>query len=182
MLLALTPHPDTPCDAVTRIEVEVFRPRLLGLALRFVVIGDVDRLRLPAFPAEMVPSRADELWRTTCFEAFLRAGAGYYELNLASSGQWAAYGFDGYRSGMAPAAGAELYTFEVSARGPSFELSVELDLDGLPGLPADQPWRLGLSAVIEEANGAKSYWALAHGPDKPDFHHPDSFACVLEPS
>jgi hypothetical protein len=180
MLLALTPHPDTPCDAVTRIEVEVFRPRPLGLALSYVVTGDVDRLRLPAFPAGMVPSRADDLWRTTCFEAFVRAGAGYYEFNLASSGQWAAYGFDGYRSGMASAAGAEIYTLEVSTRDRSFELSVELDLDGLPGLPANASWRLGLSAVIEETSGARSYWALAHAPGKPDFHHPDAFAFDLE--
>jgi hypothetical protein len=37
-------------------------------------------------------------------------------------------------------------------------------------------WRLGLSAIIEEASGQRSYWALAHPPGKPDFHHPDSFA------
>jgi hypothetical protein len=37
-------------------------------------------------------------------------------------------------------------------------------------------WRLGLSAIIEEASGRRSYWALAHPPGKPDFHHPDSFA------
>lgn len=57
-------------------------------------------------------------------------------------------------------------------------LSATLDLDRL-GLPADAPWRLGLSAVIEETSGAKSYWALAHAPGKPDFHHPDAFALDL---
>ena len=35
------------------------------------------------------------------------------------------------------------------------------------------------TAVIEEADGTKSYWALAHPSDKPDFHHPDSFALDL---
>jgi hypothetical protein len=35
---------------------------------------------------------------------------------------------------------------------------------------------LGLSAVLEEQDGTKSYWALAHPPGgKPDFHHPDCF-------
>ena len=38
---------------------------------------------------------------------------------------------------------------------------------------------LGLSAVIEEHGGAKSYWALAHPPGAPDFHHPDCFAAQL---
>jgi len=40
-------------------------------------------------------------------------------------------------------------------------------------------WRLGLSAVLEEASGRTSYWALAHSTAKPDFHHADCFACEL---
>jgi hypothetical protein len=47
-------------------------------------------------------------------------------------------------------------------------------------VPADKTWQLGLSAVLEEADGTKSYWALAHPPgDKPDFHHADCFAAQL---
>ena len=42
--------------------------------------------------------------------------------------------------------------------------------------------RIGLSAVIEEANGRISYWALAHPPGKPDFHHADCFALEFSPS
>ena len=41
--------------------------------------------------------------------------------------------------------------------------------------------RIGLSAIIEETDGAKSYWALAHPPGKPDFHHPTCFAATLAP-
>ncbi len=40
----------------------------------------------------------------------------------------------------------------------------------------------GISAVIEETDGTKSYWALAHPPGKPDFHHADCFALELEPA
>jgi hypothetical protein len=36
--------------------------------------------------------------------------------------------------------------------------------------------RVGLSAVIEEIGGRRSYWALAHPPGKADFHHSDCFA------
>ena len=43
----------------------------------------------------------------------------------------------------------------------------------------DQRWQLGLSAVLEEVDGTKSYWALTHPGDKPDFHHPDCFAAKL---
>jgi hypothetical protein len=45
---------------------------------------------------------------------------------------------------------------------------------------AEHKWQLGLSAVLEETDGTRSFWALAH-PDerKPDFHHPDCFAAQL---
>jgi hypothetical protein len=34
--------------------------------------------------------------------------------------------------------------------------------------------------VLEESEGTKSYWALAHPPgDKPDFHAADCFAASL---
>jgi hypothetical protein len=35
--------------------------------------------------------------------------------------------------------------------------------------------RVGLAAVVEETSGHRSYWALAHPPGKPDFHHADCF-------
>jgi hypothetical protein len=42
------------------------------------------------------------------------------------------------------------------------------------------PWSLGVSAVLEEKDGTKSYWALAHpAGDKPDFHAAASFAAKL---
>lgn len=41
--------------------------------------------------------------------------------------------------------------------------------------------QIGLSAVIEEMDGTKSYWALAHPAGKPDFHHPDCFTLELPP-
>lgn len=177
--MALTPHPDTPCDAVDRIEVNLARSEPAGLALRFVVTGDIASLRLPA-PVERV--RADELWRTTCFEAFLRKGGeGYYEFNLSPSNRWAAYGFDGYREGMTSPEGVRLSHLTQRTDGRLYEMVATLDLAGLADLPAGD-WRLGLSAVIEETSGRKSYWALAHAPGKPDFHHPEAFAYDLEPA
>ena len=62
-----------------------------------------------------------------------------------------------------------------------YELSGEFDLDGLSNLAFDEPYSLGLSAVIEQTDGRKSYWARAHAPGKPDFHHPDAVAACLPP-
>ena len=171
-------HPESRCDAVTKIEVEVVRPGAGRLRLRYRATGEAGGLRLP--PAA-VPARADGLWRQTCFEAFLRAmpGGAYYEVNLAPSRLWAAYRFDGYRAGMRPAAGIAEPRIEVRSDDGALELSAALTFDRLPDLPGEGAWQIGLSAVIEEADGRTSYWALAHPPGKPDFHHSDCFVLDL---
>ena len=44
---------------------------------------------------------------------------------------------------------------------------------------AGREWELGLSAVLEEKDGTKSYWALAHSSEQPDFHDPGCFVARL---
>lgn len=175
MRQALRLHPDSPCLAVTHVDVDVARPRPGGLVLSYVVTGKISDLRVPPVVAA---ARADELWRRTCFEAFVRAspGEGYYEFNFAPSTQWAAYRFSGYRSGMRVATEISAPRVDVRSTRESYTLQASLGLDGLPSLPRDAGWRLGLSAMIEETSGRTSYWALAHPPGKPDFHHSDGFA------
>ncbi len=177
MRRALRAHPATDRGPVVRIEADIRRRRPRTLVLAYELAGDPEKLRIPA-PAPA--TRADGLWRRTCFEAFLMLeGGGYLELNLSPSGRWAAYRFDGYRAGMAPLepfAGPRI-TFARTADGMT--LSAALELPDLPGLAADRPWRISLAAVIEDADGSIGYWALAHPPGKPDFHHADGFACEV---
>lgn len=178
MRLALKLHPDCTCASVRRLEVEVARPRRGSLTLHFLLTGAIGDLRIPPAAA---PAFEDELWKHTCFEAFLRAPASapYYEFNFAPSLRWAAYGFSGYRSGMRPIRQLSRLQLEARSGDDWLELRASLELDLLPDLPADAPWRLGVSAVIEEKSGSKSYWALAHPPGSPDFHHQDCFAHQL---
>jgi hypothetical protein len=166
-------HPDSLCAATTRIEADVARPRPGNLILSYVVSGRIGDLRMPPV-AEA--ARADELWRHTCFEAFVRgsAGPGYYEFNFSPSKQWAAYQFSSYRSGMRVATEIGAPRIEVRSSAETYTLQAALEFDGL-----SSPLHLGLSAVLEETNGRKSYWALAHPPGKADFHHADCFALEL---
>jgi hypothetical protein len=179
MRLELRPFSDTAAGPVLSIQVEIGRPAPAILSLRYSLAGAIARLAIPP-PAQ--PERTDELWRHTCFEAFLQAqnpsgsGEPYVELNLAPSTQWAAYSFTGYREGMAPAPIATP-RIDLVQTDATLDLAVQLNLAGLSLPPG--PCRLALSAVIEDAAGAKSYWALAHAPGRPDFHHRSSFACQL---
>ena len=174
MRRALIPHPQCPTNAVSGIEVEILHPDHGVLALKYVVTGAIEVLKVPAWTSA---ARANGLWRHTCFEAFLAgAGRAYRELNFAPSGQWAAYAFAGYREDMRDAALAcpRIETLEAPNR---YELRARLVIDDW----LEQDTRLGLSAVIEEKDGRKSYWALAHPPGPSDFHHPDCFTLELPP-
>jgi hypothetical protein len=180
MRQVLRRHPESLCVAAARIEVDVARPSAGSLVLTYVVHGNISALRLPPAAA---PARTDELWQHTCFEAFVgtAADAAYYELNFAPSTRWAAYRFDGHRSGMRAATEIGAPTIAAQSDPDRYTLQASLKIDELPGLPRDAGWRLGLAAITEDAHGGKSYWALAHPPGKPDFHHFDCFALELSP-
>ena len=172
---ALTPFPPAEPGPVRALEVHVLEATASTLALRYRLDGALDQLRIP-------PSRAsrhtDELWRHTCFEAFLRSrdSAAYYELNVSPSTEWALYSFTGYRQGMAPVNGAAPPDVRMQRTAHRLQMDVRLDLRSLSRVSS-----LALAAVVEDQNARLSYWALRHPPGKPDFHHPDSFALELRP-
>ncbi|HEY0411551.1 MAG TPA: DOMON-like domain-containing protein [Allosphingosinicella sp.] len=165
----LEPHPSTGPGPVAAIRAEVGRVGP-SLSVTYALAGDVGALWLPERQA---PERTAGLWQHTCFELFLKRAAeeGYLEFNFSPSGQWAAYQFDGYRSGkrdfVTPAPAIRAFI------GPeALQLSVSLSLP--PGV-----WDIGLSAVIEDKQGRISYWALAHPPGDPDFHDGACFTLEL---
>lgn len=169
----LLPHPDTPPLAVRSIEARLASVDRNWLRLRWRIDG-AERVVFAPFQGK---GRADGLWRTTCFEFFLRrpGEAGYLELNLSPSERWAAYDFTGYRSGMVehPMSREPTCTPRVGQSMAIFDAAVPVA--DLPPVP----WRYGLSAVIEEEEGRLSYWAIAHPGGKPDFHSPVCFAGEL---
>ena len=67
---------------------------------------------------------------------------------------------------------------EIRVESTEASLSLDVRLEW-PAFADGQVWRLGLAAVIEETDGNRSYWALAHPPGDPDFHHSDCFALAL---
>lgn len=170
-------HRSRLCPSVHRIEARARRPGDGTLELRFVLEGDLARLSLPT------PSHGrwtHGLWEHTCFEAFLRPDEGtrYLEFNFCPSGQWAAFDFIGYRDGQEFGQGLQpvLTRRQTESR---LELGVTLSAELLASLGVYTSLRIALCAVVEDAGGALSYWALRHPAEAPDFHHPDSFALTL---
>jgi hypothetical protein len=171
----LIPHPDHPPSTITGVEARITGLDANWLRLRWRIEG-AGRLVVPPFAGK---GRADGLWKTTCFEAFVKpdGGEAYAELNLSPSERWAAYDFASYREGMAerPFPREPECTMRLGSSFAIFDAAIPAG--ALPSLPC----ALGLSAVIEEEGGTISYWALAHPAGKPDFHDPACFAARLEP-
>jgi hypothetical protein len=174
-------HPDFSCPAITHIEVNISRPRADLLILSYALMGKINDIRMPPVAK---PKRSHDLWLHTCFEAFVRpaSGSGYYEFNFAPSTKWAAYRFDSYRTGRRAVDEISKVQIAAQSAGGRYTLQASLELGRLSGFSPDVVWHLGLSAVIEDAGGAKSYWALRHPSGKPDFHSADCFAHELSPA
>ncbi len=148
--------------------------------LEYVVHGRIDELRLPvAGPSR----RVDRLWQHTCFEVFIGepAGSRYYEFNFSPSHQWAVYGFSAYRAGVSIADHVRAPDIAARRTNERFELEAMICVNELPFAGTNPPLRLALSAVLEHADATVSYWALAHPPGQPDFHHASGFMLSLEP-
>lgn len=164
----LTAHSAHPAKSVSAVAARILSLDANWLTLRWKVEG-AQELVLPPFAGR---ARTDGLWQTTCFELFVKDGEGYAEFNLSPSERWAAYDFAGYRAGMAERA-MERAPVCTPRRGQSVLIfDAAIPASALPPLP----WAYGLTAVIEEEGGHKSYWAIAHPPERPDFHDPACFA------
>lgn len=166
-------HAAYPSRAIDELWVEVSRPDRERLDLRYIAAGRVADVLLPE---QRSPERTDELWRTTCFELFLRpvGSQAYWEFNFSPSTRWAAYAFDGRRTGMRDLALGSAPTISLTTEAKRLVMDVSLVLPQLPDIG-----EIGLSAIIEDDAGRRSFWALAHPAGEPDFHDPACFAADL---
>lgn len=168
------------CEFVKSLQVMVESKADGGLQLRYELIGDLSKMRIPLWQE---PSEVEGLWNHTCFEAFVavEGEAGYQEYNFSPSGQWAAFAFAGYRKCIGWSTGEVPEIVTVRDKDGYLKLVANIAASELPNNSHGRPLQLGLTAVIESRGGDLSYWALVHPSDRPDFHHRGGFACILSP-
>ncbi len=152
------------------------------LHLDFMLKSDLREIILPE-PIEN-PGRADNLWEHTCFEGFisLENSPEYLEVNLSSSGQWNIYEFKNYRTSRVEAENVTCKTTILKAK-TNFNIQTEIVLSNVNWIKSSKKnidLQLGLTAVIELKDKVKSYCALTHKSDKPDFHKKESFILKLK--
>jgi hypothetical protein len=167
-------HPAAPGRTDFRLSVSLAASEH-GLDLVYRFLGDLSALLIPP---PVSPASADELWQHTCCEAFLakESGTAYREYNFSPSGQWACYRFSDYRQRDDSFVPEAAPSTEFQPLDDGFQLHANIPA---PLLPPGPLLRLGLSAVIEAADGSKDYWALAHAAERPDFHLRQTFTLSL---
>lgn len=165
----LVRHPDTPPGAIRAVEAELNRVAG-GAVATFRAIGDISRLVIPP-PA--APERTAGLWQATCFELFVSGdGSPYREFNFSPSGAWAAFAFDDHRHDMRDAEARVAIQMLRNDKVLSLIAEIETQFSG--------PARIGLTAVILEADGLTRYWATAFAPGEPDFHAAEVRSLILD--
>jgi hypothetical protein len=172
-------HPSTRTESVRAIQVLVRRSASAELQVTFRLDGDISRIIIPP---PVAPRIGAELWRHTCFEAFINAEGqpAYHEFNFAPSGEWCIYALSGYRKGVPVADETMRPHIALRSNGNRLELDALVRLDTLSSVHSRASLRVGLSAVIEASDGL-SYWALRHPANKPDFHDAAGFTLLVEP-
>jgi len=179
---SLRPHPAGGAGTLSGVSASCALAAGGRVALEFVLRGHWQAVE-PSMQWPPGVTRAGRrraaLWHHTCLELFLGridAAPGYLELNFALTGEWAAYEFDGYRSGQRELVAAAP-AVQVIALPEALQVRAGLTVPSLQGACAAAPaWRLNLAAVIEARAGQFTYWCLQHGQPQPDFHDPAGFA------
>lgn len=144
-----------------------------SIEIEFFIKDQDLRILKPEASEKATILRADELWKTTCFELFMSpvGQTEYYEINISPTGAWNAYYFEGYRSPQAPTATNKVELQELQWTGESLKASLRFQSEGLANLA----WDCSLTAVIETTGHQKFYLAASHAGEKPDFHLRKSF-------
>ena len=172
-------HSKTPCLGVNSLTSAASYDSGGCFNLSYLLIGNLQTIIIPPIKET---SSIDGLWEHTCFEAFIcvQGEKIYNEYNFSPSTQWAAYAFSDYRKHKEWAMNQAPVIY-VEKSDNQLKLDVILGANDLPENPNKKALQLGLTAVVESADGSKSYWALKHPADVPDFHNKKGFIREIWP-
>lgn len=171
----LRPFQATDFTKNFQIQASLLRKSPFEIHLEFYLKGPLASLQLPP-PEE--PARQDNLWQSTCFEAFFeKKQGGYIEINCSPNGHWNAYEFTAYREKGPPleSLSVRLTRMEKEAEEARFFIQILCEEE----LPLE---RAGLTVVLENTLHEKSYWALHHPASQADFHHADGWTLSATPA
>ncbi|WP_394752779.1 DOMON-like domain-containing protein [Crenothrix sp.] len=175
----LTCHPAVDCPPEGQVSATIKVLPAHSLVLSYCLQSNLHHLSIPE---KQRPASVDGLWKHTCFEVFIaiEGDSRYQEFNFSPSGQWASYLFNDYRE-RRDWHSDHVYALNVEQTETDLQLNVIIPFSELPLIDNSKTLQIGLTAVLEAKDGSRSYWALHHPADEPDFHHRAGFVYTIEP-
>lgn len=151
-------------------------------------IYDPSNIILNPLSEELKPSRRNELWKHTCFEAFLKLPqtTHYFEINQNQSKDWNVYEFSEYRTGMQESKHLMLMQLSTQKSEPQHKTKIISEYQWSQNFLSQNNFetlQVGLCAVIESVHQTIDYYGITHSnKDQPDFHHFNSYKYTLSKS
>lgn len=177
-MLHLKAFAETEFTKLFKVESQVYVSADDEVILEYFLIGPTRHLHFPPLHDGEDTTRRDELWKTTCLEAFFSfdqdSDSPYLEVNCSPNGDWNAYHFTGYRQGMKPDGTASVKLIHRSSESDQAIFRVKIQSPAMKHFK-----QLGVTAVIEFSDGSKGYFALAHPGPQADFHNKTGFTHSL---
>lgn len=182
----LIPFDTTPLPL--EITVESIFDSSQNLTVTYHLKGRIDQIHLldSSEESSQIPAvRTHELWKSTCFEWFLKSPTfkKYWEFNASPNGAWNFYSLDDYRTHLQESTEAQLekrIRFQKISQEEAkvfVEISLQKLMNHSPELLKSNLF--AITAVIHWKSNLTSYFSLKHPQDKPDFHHQDGFILNL---
>lgn len=140
-----------------------------GLSGNFSKIMQIDNAKSAELTNLSQSLRKDELWKSTCFEFFIKpvGGESYFEFNINPKLEWNFYSFVSERTGMKQVDQIkDAFMVSQTIQGEIFVTSVFLSLEKFK---IQVPFYIHAASVLETSKGL-SYWSKKHEGEKPDFH------------
>lgn len=142
-----------------------------SLVLRFLIKGELEGY---SFSSQSKQTRANELWKATCFELFLANSKheAYYELNFSSSFSWNFYRLSAYRAELEEMALLSSPKIEILRKEDEVQVFFELALEA--GFLA-QFDLYNVAVVLLNKENERGFWSLKEMREAPDFHCRENF-------
>ncbi len=144
------------------------------------ILGPIESLKIKN--TSLSPQRREGIWHSTCFEVFLSStkGTAYTEWNFCPSSDWWVMDFSSYRN--------RIENSNIDERKPENlqwslvnpeQLTCHFGIS-LPQNISRDSLRIGLTSILENKAGIKTYWSLVHLHENPDFHASESFLITTD--
>ena len=136
------------------------------LTLEFTVTGEIKNY---IFNEPCEQTRADGLWKQTCFELFIAHNTipAYYELNISSSTTWNFYRFSDYKTAMQEEKNLSEPFIHISKMQDRYRLSFEFYFyEKL----IEKELIFNLAVILLDTKGVRYFYSINRKEENVDFH------------